>query len=448
VPGTIETAYKPIAPVEQNDLEFLIPGDDNYIRLDIQLYVRGKLVSSSGNNVDVSDHTGVTNNLLHSLFSQCTVVLNGTTMKQSSEHYNYRSYLETLLTYGTDSAATHLTNAYCYRDTGDMLPSNPTSATVTAVTNGISSVAGINLTPVIELQLFGRLHSDLFNVPLVLLPDVSLQIRLKKARPSFYMMSKKADSNTTFKFLDAQLLVKRVKPETVTLLAHTATLNTGALARYNMTRVELKTFTFSAGSQSLSTDNAVLGPVPKRLLFTMVKNADFIGTMDTNPYKFQHYISDFSLFVNGKQYPNEGISLGMDHEKTSVMGYSTLFEGSGIHHSNAGHQITHDMFLNGYFMLLFDLTPDQGASESHTSQPGQGNIRVEMKFAKPLPEAITCLLYLEFDNSVLINLTEMSRPTTKMNTLQILCTLRNVKSFLDVYATDLLHVILRKFAPS
>jgi len=56
--GNIETAYKPIAPVEQNDLEFLIPGDkDSYIRLDIQLYVPGKLVSSSGNNVDVLDHT-------------------------------------------------------------------------------------------------------------------------------------------------------------------------------------------------------------------------------------------------------------------------------------------------------------------------------------------------------------------------------------------------------
>jgi len=47
--GTIETSYKPIAPVEPNDLEFLIPGDkDNYIRLDIQLYIRGKLVSDSG----------------------------------------------------------------------------------------------------------------------------------------------------------------------------------------------------------------------------------------------------------------------------------------------------------------------------------------------------------------------------------------------------------------
>jgi len=54
-------------------------------------------------------------------------------------------------------------------------------------------------------------------------------------------------------------------------------------------------------------------------------------------------------------------------------------------------------------MLLFDLTADQGASEAHTSHPEEGNIRVELKFAKPLPEAITCLLYLEFDNTVLIN---------------------------------------------
>jgi len=50
------------------------------------------------------------------------------------------------------------------------------------------------------------------------------------------------------------------------------------------------------------------------------------------------------------------------------------------------------MFVNGYFMLLFDLTPEQG------------NIRVELKFAKPLPEAIMSLLYLEFDNFVPINL--------------------------------------------
>jgi len=85
--------------------------------------------------------------------------------------------------------------------------------------------------------------------------------------------------------------------------------------------------------------------------------------------------------VNGKQYTNEGLFLGLDHEKTSVMGYRTFFEVSGIHHSKGGHQITHDMFVNGYLMLLFDLTLDQGVSEAYTSHPEHGNIRAELKFA-------------------------------------------------------------------
>jgi hypothetical protein len=91
----------------------------------------------------------------------------------------------------------------------------------------------------------------------------------------------------------------------------------------------------------------------------MVKNTDFIGSLDINPYKFRHYdISDFSLIVNGKQVTNEGLSLGMNHEKTSVMGYRTLIEASGIHHSNSGLQITHEMYIKGFY----DLSPDRSAS--------------------------------------------------------------------------------------
>ena len=64
----------------------------------------------------------------------------------------------------------------------------------------------------------------------------------------------------------------------------------------------------------------------------------------------------------------------MNHEKTSVMGYRILFDGSGIHHSNSGPQITHNMYINGYFMLLFYLTPDSGTKEAHTSLTENGNI--------------------------------------------------------------------------
>jgi hypothetical protein len=227
---------------------------------------------------------------------------------------------------------------------------------------------------------------------------------LIKAKSQFYLMNKDAKSETVFKFLDAQLLVNRVTANSDILTAHNATLRQRPDARYNMTRVELKTFTFCSGPQSLSIDNAVFGPIPKRLLFTMVKNTDYLGSVTTIPYRFHHYdLSYFALNVNGKQIHAEGLQLGMDHEKRSVMGYRTLFEGSGIHHSDKGFQITHDMYIKGYFMLLFDLTPDRSASGGHTSYPDNGNIRVELRFSKALPDPITCIFHLEFNNSVQID---------------------------------------------
>jgi len=66
----------------------------------------------------------------------------------------------------------------------------------------------------------------------------------------------------------------------------------------------------------------------------------------------------------------------MSKEKTSVMGYLTLFVGSGFHHSNTGLQINPAMYINGLFMLVIDLTPDLAASEGHESDSTYGHIRL------------------------------------------------------------------------
>jgi hypothetical protein len=103
------------------------------------------------------------------------------------------------------------------------------------------------------------------------------------------LMAKEADSKVTFKILEARLLVEHIEANPSVLYAHNTTVEAGGLAKYHLTRVEVKTFTFAAGSQSLSIDNAVLGPLPKRMLFTLVKNTDYLGTPDSNPYSFRHY---------------------------------------------------------------------------------------------------------------------------------------------------------------
>jgi hypothetical protein len=255
-----------------------------------------------------------------------------------------------------------------------------------------------------EIELFGRIHTDLCNLQKHLLSGVQIQIKLTKSRPSFYVLANGTETKAKFKIIDAQLRVNRVKPTIDTIDSHNEVLEKGNLAQYHMTRVELKTLTYAPGSKSISIDNLVMGTLPKRVLFTMIKNTDMLGTINSNPFNFQHYnLQHFSMFVNGRQYPNGGLTLDMSHEKTSVLGYRTLFEGSGVHHSDSGIQVTHDLYKSGYFMLLFDLTPDLAASEGHTSPTESGNLRFELKFAKALPDAITCLFYLEYNNSIVID---------------------------------------------
>jgi len=105
VEGTTETIYKPIASIDQTDIEFLIPRDsETYIDLDLKLYTQGKLLKDDYTQLWDTDYTAGINNLLHCFFSQCSISLNGTQITQATELYNYRAYLETLLTFGSDAA--------------------------------------------------------------------------------------------------------------------------------------------------------------------------------------------------------------------------------------------------------------------------------------------------------------------------------------------------------
>jgi len=134
--------------------------------------------------------------------------------------------------------------------------------------------------------MYGRLHADICNVPKLLVNGVKMQIKLTKAKPVFYLLSNEEDSKVYFKVLETLLYVKRLRPSAGVITAHNEALLAGYPVRYNLTRIELKTFTFAAGTQSLSIDNAVLGQLPKRLIITMVKNTDFLGSMSSNPFNF------------------------------------------------------------------------------------------------------------------------------------------------------------------
>ena len=59
--GTTEVPQKPVAGVDQSDLEFLEPAEnDTYIDTNFKLLVCGKLTKANGTDLDETDFTGVT----------------------------------------------------------------------------------------------------------------------------------------------------------------------------------------------------------------------------------------------------------------------------------------------------------------------------------------------------------------------------------------------------
>jgi len=83
-------------------------------------------------------------------------------LSQSGDLYQYRSYLETILTYGSNAAASHLTNSFWYLESGDLLLCNPTTADKSDPATNIGFITRWDrIKQSKNVQLHGRLQLSL-----------------------------------------------------------------------------------------------------------------------------------------------------------------------------------------------------------------------------------------------------------------------------------------------
>lgn len=403
--STEEIAYSPLTPLDNaTTLDFIIPGNGDtyrnlsslYLRLVVEVTNPKTTVTAKAEEGPAPKTPGVVNNLLHSLFTQCTVSFNNTQVSQTND-YNYIAFIENILNYGSDAAKTHLQTAGWFLDEEnlDSFKDGENSAM-----DSRKKLFVVNR----KVELLGKLHIDIFNQPRFLPNNVDIKISLVKAKPLFYMMEE-ASGNADVKIVEANIFVNHIHLNPNILIAHSKVLERTTV-KLPYKKVLLRQYTLNAGQFSLSIDNVVIGQIPNLLIFTIVPNNAYSGNRTKNPFNFKHYdLQQFCLYVDGKQYPSK--PLNFKHETSgkteTTRGYNTLFKGTGIHYFDRGHQITKQLYDNGYFMLVFDLTADHSYDFNTMNPIHQGTIRIEGTFGTELPEAVTCLILCEFDGLVEID---------------------------------------------
>ena len=114
--------YRPFGGLNASGpIEFVIPGTGTKY-LDInntQLYIKAKITKADGSDCDEAENAekvAPVNLLLHSMFSQVDVALNGKLISDSTPTYPYRAMLETLLNYDKEAKDTHLQSRLYFKD--------------------------------------------------------------------------------------------------------------------------------------------------------------------------------------------------------------------------------------------------------------------------------------------------------------------------------------------
>jgi hypothetical protein len=228
------------------------------------LHVRAKIVKANGEDSQAASTVGPVNNFLHSLFSQVDVSLNGTLITSSTNPYAYRAYIETLLSYGSDAKSLQLASALFYKDeAGNMDKPNPFAPDDANKNSGLIKRQTFPTTSS-EINMIGRICSDIFFQERYMLNEVNVRIKLIRGNDAFCLMSTGA---TQFKVVVtfASLLIRKVKISPSVYLAYAKALESGTV-KYPIRRVICKTFTVPTGYLDASHEKLFSGQLPTRLI--------------------------------------------------------------------------------------------------------------------------------------------------------------------------------------
>lgn len=376
-----------------NPLLFVVDGTGDFVDLSrtvIKMTV--SMTDGKGGDIVAATKAAPINNIIHSMFSQITVSIGDQIISHPNNLYAHRSYLENLLTYGTDSKRTWMKSQGWYQDDAGQFDTEANSSFAqrkAVVLDGR------------HLKLKARLHTDI-NFQKRLIPsNLDIKFNLTLNRPEFVVQSFAGPGKPfALNIIDCTMIVRKVKLFPQRQLTFERSISKAPIT-IPFNNVQMKTFSLAQGLTAYSQDSIYAGALPSLVIFGMVDNKALTGDYPSSPFNFKNFsLSNLQLVLNGQTVPSQGLNLDFDHDDI-IDGYETLNDALGHQFDDRSHDITHALYKSGAALYAFNLNPAGECAQDVMSQTGVVDLHV--KFKNPLPNTVSLICYAQFQGSVKID---------------------------------------------
>ena len=388
-------------PVQQTNqtgpYTFQIPGIIAQYILPGLTRLSGKIQVKNGvTDLADTDIVAPINLLPACMWNKIEVFINGVQLSDlntSTQHY--KTYIETLLTYGHDATSTFLQTSWWEKDTPgkyDAVDKTNLGANSRSALIAKSAISDFCIPLPSDVMAIGRA-----------LPEVcDLKIVLHRNNDDLLLISPDANAGK-FKITltDLTLTIRRLIIHHDILAEHRSLMENDGTIYIPFTRSVIRTNTISKGATNMSWPAIFHGVLPSQVLICMVEDAAFSGKINKNPFNFQHFnCSKLDVLFNG--YPMSWTPVLTAAKETVAKELRSLFDHTGILHSHQSNTITRKDFLGGCFLRAVDLSADLCLS-SHPHEKHKGSLDLNITFTKGVPDPVTIIVFASFDDLILMN---------------------------------------------
>lgn len=399
--GFVEYFYSKNDP-KTGTLEFVVEGNADHLIVPSKIFLKleMELSGSAATKKENEDArtvgngkatVGVINNIFHSVFESVEVLVSNQAITKTDRNYPYNAMLQTLCNYGQEAYETYFELTGWSKDTAghmeDMGEDNDGFQKRREFFRGIHGKA----------EFIGKICSPIFFQEKVLPTQVALKVILRKAADQFFLKHEAGDFGLTI--TNAVLMVQKVKTVSGLRQSYLELLEEGNSIPYFLKSPTMTPFSIEASTSSFTRDNLFLGKVPRRIVIGMVETLAYHGRRDKNPFNFRHFgLREIGLYKDGTPYPRPLVKLDMENHECAEAYHNFMSSLNGAYSRNVP-SITMSEYKEGYTLFSYDMSPDQmGSIHPGSMLNMNSNIRLEMKFEKPVSTNITLLVYSEYDH--------------------------------------------------